>query len=249
MATIHLKKCHLSRIFWRSFFIQGSWTFKGLIAIGFCFSLIPVAKCLYQDHKKRREFLLRHLEFFNSHPYYSSYALGAVAKLEQDALLKNWDNLNSIATFKKRMVSILGVIGDRMFWDEIKPLTSGIGFVLAILLGWVALPIYLLIYNIAHFYVRIQGLRRGFKGGFDVVSCLSMRRYQKYFNITTVLGCFVAGIAVVVVSRFHTNFYDINPTILFLSAAVALILLLLQRSMLFVLAVVSLLSIGLGFIF
>lgn len=193
MAEV-IKSSDLFRLFLRCFFVQGSWSFKCLIGLGFCYSAIPIAKRLYKDPGDQREFLRRHLTFFNAHPYYASWGLGAVAKLEEEAERKEWVDLNPIAIFKERMSGPLGAIGDRMFWSGIKPLAAGIGIWLALSIGWPALPIFLLIYNIPHIYIRAKGLMLGYRKGFDMVSNVSLRRSQKWFNTISIIGILVAGL-------------------------------------------------------
>ncbi|MBD3224490.1 MAG: PTS mannose family transporter subunit IID, partial [Caldithrix sp.] len=76
---------HLS-IFFRSFLLQAGWNFKSMLSIGFVFALLPVAKRLYKTNEERKKFLLRHIGFFNAHPYFASYALGAIAKIEEETV-------------------------------------------------------------------------------------------------------------------------------------------------------------------
>jgi mannose/fructose/N-acetylgalactosamine-specific phosphotransferase system component IID len=54
-----------------------------MLSIGFCFALVPVANKLFKDRQKRIEFYNRHLNFFNAHPYFSSFALGAISRVEE----------------------------------------------------------------------------------------------------------------------------------------------------------------------
>ena len=69
----------------RSFFIQSGWNYKSLLSLGFCFSILPVAKFLYKnDQSKIADFVKRHLSFINGHPFFMSYALGATIRLEEE---------------------------------------------------------------------------------------------------------------------------------------------------------------------
>ncbi len=193
----HITRMDLLRIFLRCFFVQGSWNFKALLGVGFCFCVVPVAKRLYDDPEEQEDFLRRHLCFFNAHPYFASWCIGAVTKLEEEAEQKEWPDYQPILIFKDRLVGPLGIIGDKLFWSGLKPMAAAIGISIAFYVGWIATPIYLLIYNIPHIYTRFLGLQLGYKQGFDIVSQLSMRHFDKYVNWISAIGLFFGGVVLV----------------------------------------------------
>jgi mannose PTS system EIID component len=193
------------RILWRCFFIQGSWNFFALIGLGFCYSLIPVAKRLYKDPKNRELFLKRHLDFFNSHPYFVSWCLGAVTKLEEESFNKNWDDYRPIQIFKERLIGPLGLIGDTLFWQNIKPAASALGVFFALAFGWIAIPIYLLVYNIPHFIVRIWGFTQSYKKGFDIISDLSMRHFERWKKLAATIGVVATGACIAMATGNASN--------------------------------------------
>jgi len=197
-----LRTFDLWNMFWRCLFIQGSWNHKSMLGLGFGFSAIPFIKRLFKTQKQREECLRRHLDFFNSHPYYASWCLGAVAKLEEEAKRKKWDDSRPIEIFKERLIGPLGAIGDRLFWDGIKPAAAGAGIALALTAGWIAIPVFLLLYNIPHLAVRIYGLREGYRQGFDIVSGLSVRRYQRWFDVMMMAGGVIAGLVLAAAVRW-----------------------------------------------
>ena len=66
-----VRKRDLVYIFLRSFVVQGSWNFRKMLALGFCYSILPICKRLYPGDKVgEAKFIKRHLEFFNVHPYF-----------------------------------------------------------------------------------------------------------------------------------------------------------------------------------
>lgn len=197
-----LRSWDLWNMFWRCLLVQGSWNHKSMLGLGFGFTAIPFIRRLFKSEKQREECLRRHLDFFNSHPYYASWCLGAVAKLEEEAKRKKWDDSRPIDIFKERLVGPLGAIGDRLFWNGIKPAAAGVGIVLALTAGWIAIPLFLLIYNIPHLTVRIFGLREGYRKGFDIVSGLSVRRYQGWFDALTMAGAITGGLCLAAAARW-----------------------------------------------
>ena len=157
----------LISVFFRSFLIQAVWNFKSLVSVGMCFALVPVARRLCDKEKVCTKFLKRHLYFFNTHPFFASYALGAIARLEEDRVKGIIKDDEQIDRFKNALIGPLGAIGDQYFWAAIKPgaiLTGLAGVALApdlkIQLAFLALA--LLLYNLPHFYIRILGLWKGY---------------------------------------------------------------------------------------
>ena len=123
--TTHVK---FYNIFIRSFFIQAAWNFKSLLSIGWTFSLLPIAKKLIKDEQQYMSFLNRHLSFFNAHPYIASYALGAIARLEEECAKSEDKKYEQIEKFKNAIIGPLGAIGDQLFWAVIKPASIIVGF-------------------------------------------------------------------------------------------------------------------------
>lgn len=203
MASI--RKRDLFKVLMRSFYIQSTWNPERLLGLGFGFCLIPIARRLFDDKKELINFLQRHLDFFNSHPYMATYALGAIASIEQQAVAKGWEDKRSISVFKTRIIGPLGAIGDTLFWQLIRPASGLLGIVLLSLFGFWGSIIYLVAYNLVHFYVRIKGLIKSYIKGFDIVRDLSLRGTKKYFQGMKILFSSFFGIAV---AFFMTRIYQ-----------------------------------------
>jgi mannose/fructose/N-acetylgalactosamine-specific phosphotransferase system component IID len=197
-----IQKIDLVRAFFRTLFVQGSWNYKSLIGLGFGFCAVPFARRLYKSDEERSAFLSRHIEFFNAHPFFASWCLGAVGKLEEEAIRKKWSDAKPITIFKERLIGPLGAIGDQLFWNGIKPLCAGIGVWIGLVSGWIALPVFLIIYNVPHFYVRILGLTMGYRHGFDIVSALSVRRFQPWIQLVVATGVMVCGMVIIAGSKW-----------------------------------------------
>ena len=192
----------LISVLFRCLFIQGVWNYESMIGIGFCFCAIPVAKRLYKDPDKREQFLRRHLYFFNAHPYFASYALGAIAKEEEKSVRENIDQSEHIQLFKERLTGPLGLMGDRLFWDSIKPLAAALGVLVALVAGYVGALVYLVFYNIPHLFVRIQGLWLGYKHGFQVVNYFSFKKLNRSIGWIKAASLCVVGLLVIAASHW-----------------------------------------------
>jgi mannose/fructose/N-acetylgalactosamine-specific phosphotransferase system component IID len=193
MKERKLKKIDFLSIFFRSFFIQAVWNFKGLVAVGLCFCLIPVARRLYNNTEEYRQFLRRHLNFFNTHPYFSSFALGAIARAEEEFTGNNSDEINNFEKFKNALIGPLGAVGDQLFWATIKPASVIIG-----LMGTVIVPgiefkllflvVFLILYNLPHIYVRLNGLISGYQSGYGIYKLLRIENFKKIKIFYQTLG-------------------------------------------------------------
>ncbi len=245
-TTRRIRRSDLVRMLLRCFLVQGSWNFKSMIGLGFCYCATPIAKRLFASPEDQDSFLRRHLEFFNAHPYFASWCLGAVARLEEDAERKNWIDYRPISVFKERLIGPLGVIGDRLFWSGIKPAVAGIGVWLALSVNWIALPIFLMLYNVPHFYIRAKGLRLGYRKGFDIISDVSVRRHESWFSVVEIIGSLVAGLCLSSSAHWAHHQGSVFTICFLLSVTIAIIFLHYKKSINLALLVATALAIALG---
>ena len=188
-------------IFFRSFLIQAVWNYQSMLSIGFCFALTPVAKKLFKDREKRIAFYNRHLNFFNAHPYFSSFALGAITRVEEDMALEGNEDYSKVDRLKNALIGPLGAIGDQLVWATLKPASILICLLAVILIddyqtkiGF--LFVLLILYNIPHLYIRIFGIIKGYRAGYDVYKILNIERFKTVKNIYGGLGGLALGIII-----------------------------------------------------
>ena len=72
------------KIFLRSLFIHTTLNFRRMQNVGFAMSIIPLVREWQKQHKDVEEILLRHLQMFNTHPYFSAPVIGSIVRLEID---------------------------------------------------------------------------------------------------------------------------------------------------------------------
>ncbi len=198
-----LRKRDFVSMFFRSLLIQAVWNFKSLISIGLCFAIVPVARRLCKDKQEMSAFLRRHLYFFNAHPFFASFALGAVARLEEDRVLMEQQaaSAEQIEKFKNALIGPLGAVGDQYFWAVVKPASILIGFAgVTIFDAWyfklTSLLVMLILYNVPHLMIRIRGLLLGYRHGFQVYRLIQMERFQKIRKIYLFAGAAALGLSV-----------------------------------------------------
>ena len=189
----------LFKVFLRSFLIQAVWNYQSMQSIGFCFALSPVGKKLFRSNEQRKEFYNRHLNFFNAHPYFSSFALGAITKIEEELSNKENPDYEIISRFKNALIGPLGAIGDQLVWATIKPTSILIGLIGVVFIVDVQTKIYfifllLIIYNIPHIYIRLFGIFKGYNEGIEVSKVLNAKNYEMMRYIYGILGTVALGI-------------------------------------------------------
>ncbi|MFO7768286.1 MAG: PTS system mannose/fructose/sorbose family transporter subunit IID [bacterium] len=153
--------------FLTSFMVQAGYHYEGFQNIGFAAMLLPALKDLYPDEEELVEGVRRHLGFFNAHPYLTSYAAGALIRMEEERArgVEEAHSDQALGRFKQVIGSILGNLGDRFFWAGLLPLTALAGlcaFLVDPLWGALAL---LVLYNLPHLITRAEGLRMGYQMG------------------------------------------------------------------------------------
>lgn len=178
-------------VFLRSFAIQGSWNYRTMLGGGFAFAILPVLELLHRDDPEALEAAIRrHSEHFNAHPYMANLALGAVCRMEEEGR-----DPEEIRRFKTAVRGPLGSLGDALIWVGWRPATV----LLAVLLSvagapfWVAVAVFLLLYNAGHLFLRIWGFRNGLARGSRVGDSLRFLALPLQADRMTALGVFLLG--------------------------------------------------------
>jgi len=158
-----VKKSTLARVLLRSFFIQAALNFRRMQNLGFAFAIIPLIYTWRLEKKDAQALLARHLQMYNSHPYFSAPLLGSVIRLEKDSIGK--DDISEVLAVKNGLMGPYAAIGDTFFWGALRPFAGIVAVVLA-LAGVVGAPLaFLLVYTPPHLFVRIKGFIEGYKRG------------------------------------------------------------------------------------
>jgi PTS system mannose-specific IID component len=183
-------KLVIARVFVRSLSVQGSWNYRTLIGTGFAYALLPLLRHIYQGRPAELEAAVkRHTELFNSHPYLSPMALGAVSVLEDH------EPPEVVARFKSAVRGSLGTLGDRLIWAGWRPVCALFALLL-IALGtawWIAISAFLLVYNTGHLWLRWWSLRFGLAHGKHVGEELRKIPVQKVQSTLEFAGAMLVG--------------------------------------------------------
>jgi PTS system mannose-specific IID component len=181
----------LTSVLWRSLLVQGSWNYRSLIGNGFAYALLPVLRFLYRDRPAELAAAVkRHTELFNSHPYLSPLALGAVSTLE------DVERPEVVARFKAAVRGSLGTLGDRLVWAGWRPVCALLALLLWALGApwWVVVFTFLAIYNAGHVALRWWSFRFGFRHGKHVGEELRKTPVQKAQHALDFAGALLVGL-------------------------------------------------------
>jgi|GEM_PF-652659 len=195
------------KILFSSFFIQTSWSFSNLQGMGFLFNLMSGAK-----KNKRSKIMDTHKGFFNTHPYMSSYIIGAVERAYDD----EQSSTEEIQKFINIAQTSFASAGDLLFWEILRPALLLIGTILALKFGVIGPLIFIAVYTVFHLYHRIQGIYDGYNMKWDVIYIIRSKRFTTTQHVFELLGAFCSGLLFSVIS-LELNYLLIIPlSILFI---------------------------------
>lgn len=221
-----MNKSVLIKAFLRSFFIQTTLNFRRMQNMGFAMAIIPAIREWNLSEKDKEELLTRHLQMFNTHPYFSSAVIGTVIRMEEDRIKNIEDNqLPDASSVKKALAGPYAAIGDSFFWGALRPFAAIVACVLAYA-GYVFAPLaFLLLYTPPHLWIRLKGFLEGYrrgKLGIEFIRRLDLPRIVGKIRWASLFAVTVLAAVLLVNGEFLSliNF----PGILIKTAAIAVIL-------------------------
>ncbi|MCC6319181.1 MAG: PTS system mannose/fructose/sorbose family transporter subunit IID [Gemmatimonadaceae bacterium] len=182
-------------IFLRLLAIQSAWNYETLVGNGIGFSVEPALRLLPGGvgGEAYKSALARQSQYFNTHPYLASVAVGALARVELDQ-----EDPTRIVRFRTALCGPLGAAGDRLVWAAWLPFSVLLGL-LAFGLGGGAGAVvltFLVAYNVGHLALRIWGLRQGYALGMQVARALAVPVLRSGAQWVSRAGAALAGVAI-----------------------------------------------------
>lgn len=195
---ISLTKGDFNSAFIRSNFLQASWNFERMQALGYCFQMVPVIKRLYPDQNspERKEAIKRHLEFYNTHPYMTGPILGVNLAMEEERA--NGADIDDAAIngMKVGLMGPLAGVGDPVFWATVRPVLGALGAGFALNGSWLGPLIFFFGFNIIRLFFRYYTMRIGFLQGLNIVGDMGGGLLQKLTEGASIMGLFIMGVLV-----------------------------------------------------
>lgn len=186
------KKDRIS-VWFRSFFLQGSWNYERMQNGGWAFALMPAIKKLYKTKEDRAAALKRHLEFFNTHPYVASPVIGVTLALEEDRANGLPIDDVTIQGVKVGMMGPLAGIGDPVFWFTVRPILGALAASLAMAGNILGPIIFFFAWNIIRMSFMWYTQEFGYKAGSRITDDVSGGLLQDVTKGASILGMFILG--------------------------------------------------------
>lgn len=190
-----LSRWQLLRVALRSLLVQASWNYRGMMNMGFLFTLKPGLDRIHPDGEARAAAYARHLEYFNTNPYFSALVAGVVLSLEE-RLARGEIAPDIIRDTKEGLMTAFAAVGDGLFWDSWRPFVAVLALTLAFGNVLYTPLLFLLVYNLPHAVCRFAGVFVGYRQGTDVIHLvhrLDLPRVRlRLRQATLVVLCFLA---------------------------------------------------------
>ncbi|MFZ2943504.1 MAG: PTS system mannose/fructose/sorbose family transporter subunit IID [Latilactobacillus curvatus] len=177
----------------RSTFLQGSWNYERMQNGGWAYSLIPAIKKLYKTKEDRAAALVRHMEFFNTHPYVASPIIGVTLALEEERANGAPIDDVTIQGVKVGMMGPLAGIGDPVFWFTVKPIIGALAASLAMSGNILGPIIYFIAWNAIRMSFMWYTQELGYRAGSKITEDLSGGILQDITKGASILGMFILG--------------------------------------------------------
>ncbi|MCD6527515.1 MAG: PTS system mannose/fructose/sorbose family transporter subunit IID [Desulfuromonas sp.] len=165
-----MSKRSLFRLTLRSLLLQCSWNFKQLQGLGWAWLLIPELRRLYAP-TSLRPIVQRYLGYFNSNIFLVPTIAAAVLSLERQQRLEQPVSIASHA-FSEAVMAPFAAAGDAFFWGGLRPLCCTLAVAGGALGYWWSPLLFLALFNLPVFIVRLIGPWLGYSRGVEVVLLL-----------------------------------------------------------------------------
>jgi mannose PTS system EIID component len=202
----------LTAAFLRLFMVQASWNYDRLLGVGMGVAEEPLLRGLKGptgDGAAYRAAVARGARFFNAHPYLCGLAVGAAARAEYEGAPPE-----QVERLRAALCGPLGALGDRLVWAGWLPLLSAAAIAaIALGAGWMAVALFLVIYNAGHVALRWWALRAGWAAGSGVVGALRNPVLQRTPKFVVPAMALAAGFCLPLAARWLVRPLPLAPAV------------------------------------
>lgn len=189
-----ITKQDLRKVFFRSLTMEYSWNYERQQHMGFCYSMLPIIRRVYDNKEDQIQAAKRHMEFFNTTPYISTLILGISSAMEEANANDDRFDASSINSIKAALMSPLAGIGDSLFWGTLRVIATGLGVSLSMQGNILGPLLFLLVFNIPAYIVRWLCLKWGYGFGTSFLSKIEESGLMPKLTMgAAILGLMVIG--------------------------------------------------------
>ena len=189
-----ITKQDLRKVFFRSLTMEYSWNYERQQHMGFCYSMLPIIRRVYDNKEDQIQAAKRHMEFFNTTPYISTLILGISSAMEEANANDDRFDASSINSIKAALMSPLAGIGDSLFWGTLRVIATGLGVSLSMQGNILGPLLFLLVFSIPAYIVRWLCLKWGYGFGTSFLSKIEESGLMPKLTMgAAILGLMVIG--------------------------------------------------------
>lgn len=189
-----ITKQDLRKVFFRSLTMEYSWNYERQQHMGFCYSMLPIIRRVYDNKEDQIQAAKRHMEFINTTPYISTLILGISSAMEEANANDDRFDASSINSIKAALMSPLAGIGDSLFWGTLRVIATGLGVSLSMQGNILGPLLFLLVFNIPAYIVRWLCLKWGYGFGTSFLSKIEESGLMPKLTMgAAILGLMVIG--------------------------------------------------------
>jgi mannose/fructose/N-acetylgalactosamine-specific phosphotransferase system component IID len=202
-----LTHADLRRLFLRSFFLQSSFSFERMQAVGLTWMFIPLIKKLYQAAEDRAEALKRHLVFYNTNPLTGSILTGMIAAMEEKYAKGDLKDPSTINALKGSLIGPLAGIGDSFF---LLVFVALLGIAVDFSMQGRATGVILLtiVFAVIWYLGLYLGVTQGYSRGEALLERLTGKESEAFMGGLGLVGAMVVGALVAGYVKVSTPFAD-----------------------------------------
>lgn len=180
---------------WRLFFIQGSRNVRTVDGLGFFHVMEPLVRRLARGGQDKDQVASRYTDYFNCNPLMTSYIAGALTRMELDKAAEGGLDPRKAERVTDTMSSFLTARGDYFVEMVLLLVSLTIGSIFAIYTWYAGPVVFLALYNLYNFRIRIGGYRTGLHLGEGTGRVLAAKLLKEQKLLGSV-GAFSAGVLV-----------------------------------------------------
>lgn len=200
-------------MFIRSFFLQSVWNFERMQNVGFLFAIKPMLDKIYNDENERNAAYLRHLDFFNTHPYMANIIIPACVNVEES----NSDlqkKIKDLKFLKTAAASSFAAIGDSFFWGTLRTCAAFVSIAVIIFtafmgeqnhpLNFIVPIVFLFVYNSFHLSMRFWFLIAAFSLKDQNIALINKLQLKSILHLVKLFALlFITASALFYIVYFH----------------------------------------------
>ncbi|MDR1901311.1 MAG: PTS system mannose/fructose/sorbose family transporter subunit IID [Treponema sp.] len=189
----------LRKMFNRSWLLFAGFNMTNFQGMGYGISMLPAIRQFYANNeKKRREALIRSVQFFNCTYETAPFIMGLNAAMEKENAEKDEFDPESINALKAALIGPFSAIGDSVFWGIVRVVAASVAIPLAQNGNILGPILFLGIFHACSIFTRYNLLNVGYTTGAKFLQSISdstlLKRITYCISIVGMImvGCLVA---------------------------------------------------------